>query len=180
MNPWLTIWTNTTKTIDSLKDTHWADSFGFVHFILFGINSIGVKLILISNISLTYGIIFTIIAGSVLGILGSIVWVNIIFLFGKIWKGQATRENIRMVLSLSFMPELFRFINLIGSAIIHRENFNKISINNGLSLICFVLTFRIIIIGLSRVQQFRYGLAVLNIFVPQVLFTVLYLIIKGG
>src|SRR6187402_2583680 len=179
MNPWITIWTKPAKTIDSLTDTHWAGSFGFIPFILFGINSIGVRLILIPNLDLTYGIIFTIIAGFVLGILASIIWVNIIFLIGKIWKGQATRENIRLVLSLCLMPEIFRFINFIGSMIANRNNLNNVAINEVLTLVCVILGFRIIVIGLSRIQKYSFGLAILNIFIPQLIISVLYFSIKG-
>ncbi|HPH45400.1 MAG TPA: hypothetical protein PKU83_00230 [Chryseolinea sp.] len=166
MNPWLTIWTKTSKTIDYLKDSSWGDSFGIIPFTLFGINSIGVKLMLSFSGSPVFGMVITIVLGFAIGIIGGFVWTNILFLFGKIWKGQSTRPNIKTVLALALIPEIFRFINLIGSSIVNHEDPTKVTINDGLELICIILGFRIIIIGLSRVQHFSFGFAVLNVFTP--------------
>lgn len=116
MNPWVTIWTNTTETIDKFKDSDWVNRAGFLPYFVFGINAAseaeiprllgyGAKsegLVLVVSIMLIVGILA--------GIILKVLWVNVIFFFGKIWKGQASRRNIDTVVSLClFQVDKFDF-----------------------------------------------------------------------
>ena len=125
------------------------------------------------------GVTFILILGTVMGLFSKLVWINIIFFFGKIWKGEATKRNIDTVLSLSLIPEVFKFIYLTGKVIVSNGSLNDLQISGALTIICLILSLRILLIGLSRVQKFSYGFALLNIFVPQLVLTILYFSIRG-
>lgn len=184
MNPWVTIWTNTTETIDKFKDSDWVNRAGFLPYFIFGINAAseaeiprllgyGVKsegLVPVVSIMLIVGILA--------GIILKVLWVNVIFFFGKIWKGQASRRNIDTVVSLCLFPEIFKLINLILNILI-QDSMEEARINNALLIICYIIGFRILIIGLARVQRFSYGIAILNIFTPQLTLGILYYSIRG-
>src|SRR5690606_37040046 len=117
-----------------------------------------------------------------LGLLGGIilraVWVSLILYFGKIWKGQASRKNIDTVISLCLIPEVLKLVNLLFSYTIQAD-IEDAKINNALTIICFLISLRILLIGLSRVQKFSYGISVLNIFVPQLALGLLYYSMRG-
>lgn len=104
--------------------------------------------------------------------------VNLIFYFGKIWKGQATKRNIDTVIALSLIPEILKFVNLT-LRFAFQEDFGIIHINYTLTIICAIISIRILIIGLARVQKFGYGISVLNLFLPQLIIAILYYSIRS-
>ena len=184
MNPWITIWTKPSETIDKLKDSNWVNGQGFLPYFIFGINAASESDIprLFGYESKLEGLIITFITIIILGLLGGIiikaVWVSIIFYFGKIWKGQASRKNIDTVLALSLIPEIFKLVNLIISYLIH-DNIEDAKVDYAVTIICYLISFRILIIGLTKIQKFTYGISILNLFVPQLIFGVLYYLIRG-
>ena len=184
MRPWTSIWVKTKETIDEFKDSDWVQGQGLLLYFVLGLNGVGeseIPLLIASDPSLqeTFLILFVLLlAGLFAGILFRAVWVNLIFYFGKIWKGQATKRNIDTVVALCLIPEIFRLINLTVSFIIH-GNFKNVQISYALTIICLLLSFRILLIGLSRVQKFGYGISVLNVIVPQLVLGTLYYSIRG-
>jgi len=185
MNPWLNIWTRVTGTIDHLKNSNWVDGPGLIPFAILGINGAAdSRLLLIFDYDSGFeekgiALVVLLAGGAASGLLIRLVWVNLIFRFGKIWKGNGTKRNIATVLSLSLIPQTFGFLNLIESIIVNQGDLRQVRINNVITVICFILSFRILVIGLSRVQRFSYGLGILNLIVPQFIFALLYLVIKG-
>jgi hypothetical protein len=153
-------------------------------YFFFGINAASESDIpkLIGYETKAEGLIISLITIALLGLIGGImlraVWVNLIYYFGKIWRGQASRKNIDTVISLCLIPEIFKLANLIFRYII-LDSIEDAKINYALTIICFLIGFRILLIGLSRVQKFSYGISVLNVFVPQLILGALYYSIRG-
>jgi hypothetical protein len=184
MEPWTSIWIKTRETVDYFKDSNWVEGQGLLIYFIFGINmageskipaiigydsSIGGKLILL------FIILFL---GLLAGVFFRAVWVNLTFYFGKIWRGQATKRNVDTVMALCLIPEVFRLINLILSFIVE-NNLENVKINNVLTIICGLLTFKIFVIGLSRVQKFGYGFSILNVLLPQLALLTAYYSIQA-
>jgi hypothetical protein len=168
INPWLSIWVKTEETIDRLKDSNWANRQGLLIYSVVGINSVvdrEMPQLLESSWSKVTFAIVVIVAGIIFGMLVRIFWINLIFYFGKIWKGQATKRNIDTVLALSFIPEIIRFLNLTLRFFID-DNLTHIQIHEGLTIICVLVSLSILLIGLSRVQRFTFGICLLNILLP--------------
>lgn len=185
MNPWISIWTKTRETIDHIKNSYWVEGQGLLPFYFFGINGAAESEILElidfdpgfqSNL---ISVVLILVFGIGSGYIFRFVWLNFIFFFGKIWKGQATKRNIDSVLSLSLIPEGFKFIYISGVIIVNNGNPIGLQINYALTLICFFLSIRILLVGLSRVQRFSYGTALLNIFLPQLILILLIVSIRG-
>src|SRR5688572_6704586 len=171
MNPWLTIWTKPQETIDQIKDSEWVNGRGLIPYFLFGINSavesrFTQALYFDSGFAGFAEIIAFIMLVFSLGVLGAVfirlVWVNLILFFGKIWKGQASKRNIDTVLSLCLIPEFFRSLYLIVASIL-KGGLSDLEISGAFTIVCWLIGFRILLIGLSRVQKFSYGFALLNI-----------------
>jgi hypothetical protein len=173
MGPLTTIWIKTEETIDQFKDSNWVRRQGLLFYLIFGINATGETdiLLLLGNDSSALGtllILFTLLfSGLIFGMLFRVIWVNLIFYFGKIWKGQATKRNIDTVIALCLIPEIFRLLSLTTS-FIAEDNLEDVKINSVVTIICAFLSLRILIIGLSRVQEFSYGISILSIVVPQI------------
>jgi hypothetical protein len=184
MNPWISIWTKTTETIDKLKDSNWVNKQGLIPYFIFGVNVASKNNIipkLLGYESKAEGLVIvltaTILLGLIAGIILRVVWVNLIFYFGKIWKGQASHKNINTVISLCLIPEIFKLANLIFSYIT-QNNIAEAKISFALTIICLLISLRILLIGLSRVQKFSYGISVLNIFVPQLIIGIMFYSIR--
>ena len=64
------------------------------------------------------------------------------------------------------MPEVFRLISLVLVSLSDRS-YESSSSSYIVALICALVSFRIIVIGLSKVQRLSYGLAILNLLLPQ-------------
>lgn len=184
MKPWTSIWVKTKETIDQFKDSNWVNGQGLLLYFIFGINAASESDIprLFGYESKLEGLIIVLITIILLGLLGGLilraVWTNLIFYFGKIWKGQASRKNIDTVIALSLIPEIFKLVNLILSYIT-QDNIEDAKINYVVIIICALLTFRIFIVGLSRVQKFSYAISILNVVVPQITLWLLYFLVRG-
>lgn len=178
MSPWTSIWIKTEKTIDQFKDSNWVQRGGLLVYFILGINTASETKIplLIDGASKGIYLLVIIITGLIFGLAFRMIWVNVIFYFGKIWKGQATKKNINTVLALSSIPEIFRLISLFISIFTQKDLIN-VQINYSLTIICLFLSLRILLIGLSRVQKFSYGISLLTIVAaPLTLWVLIHLI----
>ena len=127
-------------------------------------------------------LLVTVGAGIVLGIIGGsllrVLWVNLIFHFGKTLEGKSAKRNVDTVLSMCLMPEAFKLVSLVISYI-SVDKIESASISFSITIISFVLSASLLIHGLSRVQQFGYVIAVVNIAVPQLILSIIYYAIRG-
>lgn len=188
MNTWITVWAKTAKTIDHCKNTHWIDRAGLVPYFFLGLNSAiesNLPALLYSETEVIkpqdklLASVIILVAGILMGLIFRLVWVNMIFLFGKIMKGNANKKEIDTVLSLSFIPEIFKLLYAAGIVLFNQGDWTDVTVNNLVVIICYLLTIRIMILGISRVQRFSYGQAIVNIFTPQLVIVVLFLLIRG-
>jgi hypothetical protein len=65
------------------------------------------------------------------------------------------------------------FIHLLGRVIIYSGEGTIVATDPLLEFICFLISMRILIIGLAKVQKFSYGLALLNVFLPALMGSIL-------
>jgi hypothetical protein len=178
MNPLISIWTQSGQTIDALKNSRWASRQGFIFYIISAINS-AAQSRLPSFIESKLGTVALIISLALVGgYLYQLICVNVIFYFGKTWNGQATKRNIDTVIALCLIPEAFKFIYLSVRFVL-QQDIRDVQINNLLIIICFFLSVRILLIGLTRVQKFGYGISVVNILLPQLAALILFYSILG-
>ncbi|MEP1033227.1 YIP1 family protein [Ekhidna sp.] len=112
--------------------------------------------------------------GAAFLILG-LIMPGLVRLFGRMWAGQATMRQMVNVYSISSAPfcitiiyQLFQFFFLEDPSL---EN-----VNQGLSYIIWLWGFGLLIIGVSKVQKFSYGMALLNIMLSYLPILVLGLI----
>jgi len=86
----------------------------------------------------------------------------------KLLEGKATKDQIRLVLAYSFVPNLIPLISgliLIIPAVILND-IELISIQNPIAtFIIWIFTTRILLIGLSFYNKYSYGYALLNIII---------------
>ena len=124
----------------------------------------------------TFGILSSIILillGSFFGaFIFQLIWVNLLWLSGKIFQGKAQKEHIRIILAFACLPyviDLFFVIVILILSIINNEfEVENFYVNNLSSFIVWILMIRFLILGLSRAQKFSYIYAVFSILIPSV------------
>lgn len=96
---------------------------------------------------------------------------------GNIWKGQANMRKLKLVFGLAHIPLLpiliLQLLTLPLGQIQPPDN-----VNNVVQIIAWIFNVRILIIGISKVQGFTYGLAILNIVLSVLPFVVLRLMME--
>lgn len=105
----------------------------------------------------------------ILGLLIQFLFSYIIWLFGKILQGKGDREEIRIVVAYSLLPQTVILIAIVVQLLANLSDPYHAGIglfNNLTTLILSIVGLRIFAIGLSKVQKFSYGYALLNIFLP--------------
>lgn len=180
MNPYINIWFKTRKTIDDKIQSNWVHDYGFTPYLIYGltlaIETYSDLLFLKFNTILI--LIIAIALGFVSAIITRAIGVNILFYIGKIWKGKASKSEIDTVLSLSLIPNILVSSYLVLAMALSFGEVMTFKENNIIVLVMYFFGLRILIFGIARVQKFSYGLAVLNIFVPQLIIVFIYLLIK--
>lgn len=83
---------------------------------------------------------------------------------GKIWKGESTLRKMVNVCSLSFFPLSIILIYQISIFIFGAEPKLE-NVNHGIIYLFWLWSFSLLIIGVAKIQKFKYGIALLNILV---------------
>lgn len=105
-------------------------------------------------------------------ILGLII-PGLIKLSGRIWKGESTLRKMVNVCSLSFFPLSIILIYQVSIFIFGAEPKME-NINYGIIYLLWLWSFGLLIIGVAKIQKFKYGVALLSI-----LFSYLPVLILG-
>ena len=174
MNPYKTIWFKTSKTYDFvLKENHEIFGLDYIAFIVVLIVSIPHSLNYFynsNNEELFFSILLFVIGTFGGAIILALFIVFIYWGFGKILQGRATRRQIRKVYFLSLLPFVFVSIFvLIRAVVLITYDKPYFEMSYGIYVaqtIAVILHLRFFVIGLSKVQQYSYGYAILNIFIP--------------
>ncbi len=149
MNPYLSIWFNTTKTIDAVILNK--VKFNFVlPILLAGVSSaIGSQSVIFNLDNLIESIASSLIIIFLTFLAATYFFPWAIRMTGKIWKGNASFKQLQTIFGLSQIP------------------------------VILVLSLQLLnlIIGVSKVQKFSYGLAIVNLVVMISPFILLRLII---
>ena len=171
LNPYKNIWMKTSKTIDSLLIHGFDKRLVNLNFLISGLVTV------LSNYhhnyyglfgifgSLAIILIFSVLGGFLLKYLLSYTYL----LIGKIWKGKASYNEMVLVISLALIPEIIELIYILINVPIIGKGFE---INYVISLITWIFSMRILVIGLSKIQGFTYGIAVLNLVFPAIVFLI--------
>ncbi|MFD2033977.1 Yip1 family protein [Belliella marina] len=100
---------------------------------------------------------------------------GLIKLFGKIWKGESTLRKMVNVCSLSFFPLSIILIYQV-SIFIFGVDPKMENINYGIVYLLWLWSFGLLVIGVAKIQRFKYGIALLNIlisYLPILIFVLL-------
>ena len=97
-----------------------------------------------------------------LGLALIIPW--LIIVFGKIWRGASTMRQMVNVCSISVIPLNLLLVNQIVLLVFGYEPTLE-QVNAGLYYVLSVWSFALLIIGVSSMQNFSYGIALLNVLI---------------
>lgn len=167
MNPYRTIWLNPTQTFTDFVVNNKSQSLFALPIIIMGV-SLGLDMTpeisnLIDEEFVWWSLLITIPTGIgtaflTLGFLSP----GLVKLVGQIWSGKSTMRQMVNVYSISSIPFGFLLVyQLILFFIGEEPLLNRV--NAGLSYVIWLWSFGLLIIGISKIQQFSYGMALLNI-----------------
>lgn len=167
MNPYQTIWLHPKRTFNDFVVNNESQSLFALPIIIMGL-SLGLDMTpeisaLFDNEFVWWSLIITIPAGigSAFLILGLIL-PGLVKLIGRIWNGKSTMRQMVNVYSISYIPFGLLFIyQLILFAVGEDPLLDRV--NAGLSYILWIWSFGLLIIGVSKIQRFSFGMALLNI-----------------
>ena len=125
---------------------------------------------LIENLLLS--LVTSIIGGVTLGlILLAFIFSGLLWYAGKVLNGESDYYSVKVVVGLSFIPHILiliiQILHLLMGEVIEVN-----MVNQGLYLVVDIFRFSILIVGLSRIQKFSYGFAIVSValaFVPLLL-----------
>lgn len=89
---------------------------------------------------------------------------GLIKLSGRIWNGAASMPQIANVCSISSLPNSIIIINQIALLLLGKDP-DLDNVNSGIKFVLWLWSLSLLIIGVSRIQRFSYGLALLNILI---------------
>ncbi len=89
--------------------------------------------------------------------------------------GRGTKDELRMIVSLSCIPTSLSIIYLLVAILIPGEEFYTYG---GIDLLVWIFSLRILIVGVAKIQKISYVFALMNICVPSILVTILYLVLR--
>ncbi len=101
---------------------------------------------------------------------GLIMWV------GRIWKGSATMRQLVNVWAISFIPFSSIIIYQLVLLVLGQEQ-TLGHVNEGVSYSLWLWSFSLLIIGVSKVQKFSYGMALLNVLMSYLPWLIIALLI---
>jgi len=119
---------------------------------------------------------YVLIAGSAV----SFVFLRFIFPWllvttGRLMRGQGTIKEFRIILGLSSVPYLLNILYVVLALIIPGDHSYRYG---AIDLIVWVCVWRVMIIGVAKVQRIGYEFALMNIAIPGILITAIYLILR--
>jgi hypothetical protein len=136
--------------------------------------------------------IISIVVGGLLGWLGLLIWSQILSWTGKWIKGVADGHSIAKVVAYSSVPYFIYFYILLLQVLVLREElffYNMGFESEGILLTAFLIislilqfvsliwSFVLLLVGLSVVQKFSIGKAILNLLIPALILLVPLMII---
>lgn len=175
MRPLLSIWISPRKTFEYLSTRDESENREMTN-ILSALIAIGISiprqrefLTLFENHK-TIGIIIGVILSGLIGVLViKILGALIYWVIGKMLKGQATKNQVQLVVAYSLIPYLIYLaigLILIVPAII-TQNLELVFYRHPFTYyVVWILAIRNMIYGLSYFNKFSYGYALLNILIP--------------
>jgi len=187
MRPLLSIWTKPTETFEYLDERRLAGKENHLGFLIVLI-SYSMYLARFEEYSKPIsgsalaGFIVSFTIAPLLGLLCfKYIYPYFVWKIGKIFNGKATFDEIQVVMIYSFLPILLypvlAFIFIIPAAqagnidlILHPPYI--------MAFVCWILSIRILIYGLSRFNKYTYGYAVLNVIFLGVIFESISLLLK--
>jgi len=95
------------------------------------------------------------------------------YIMGKLWKGQASFKQLQIAFSLSLIPVFLILIVQLFHLIFHQEFLSINSVQYFVLFTSWLFYARTLIISISKVQNFSYGIALLNIFLPYIILLIL-------
>lgn len=175
MKPFLSIWISPKKTFEYLSSISAAEDKRTIYF-LYALIMIGIGIPRFADFSDMFGtekhigILFGILISGLFGILIFSYVISLVYWFiGKILKGAATKNQIRLVVAYSFIPFLiylvFGFALIIAS--FFTKNFELIYYQHPFTYyVVYLLLIRNLIYGLSYFNKYSYAYSLINIFIP--------------
>ncbi len=167
MNPYQTIWLNPKKTFTNFVVNNESQSLYAVPIIIMGLSfglDLTPKISGLFDDEFMWWILFITIPGGIgisFLILGLIL-PGLVKFVGQIWNGESTMRQIVNVYSISSIP--YGLILIYQLLLLTNDQdplFERV--NAGLSYIIWLWSFGLLIIGISKIQRFSYGMALLNI-----------------
>ncbi len=187
MRPLLSIWTKPTETFEYLAERRLAGKENHLGFLIVLI-SYSIYLARFEEYSKPIsgsalaGFIVSFTITPLMGLLCfKFIYPYFVWKTGKIFNGKATFDEIETVLIYSFLPILIypvlAFIFIIPAY--QLDNINLILHPSYIvAFVCWILSIRIVIYGLSLFNRYTYGYAVLNIIIVAVIFESISLLLK--
>lgn len=184
MIPILSIFIRPLKTFEVLaqkdNDKNHVNLIFFFASMVAGISSINDLYLVFENyyLAVFVGLLFS-------GLLGVVILTTlttfVIWGLSRLFEGKATMDQIRLVIAYSMIPNLISLIfgmSMIGLALI-KSDYDLIGYKNMITtIVLWIFTIRIIITGLMYFNKYSYGYAILTIFIPPVIFTLILIMIK--
>lgn len=160
MNPYKEIWTKTGETIDYVINHGLDKRIVNLNFFIAGLVATLMRIEDLVPLGFSLGLVVFLVQVVLSGLIIKYILSYVYLLIGRIWKGKASLNQVILILSLALIPEIIYLIFIsIGLA----AKGEVVEINY---LIAWVFSMRILVIGLSKIQNFNYGLAILNIVLP--------------
>lgn len=178
MKPIFSIWIRPRKTFDSLAQR--GDKNNINNNVIFFLVSMSAGFSSANDINKIFegnyyfALVFALILSGIVGL----IFINTLITYSiwgisKLFEGKATKNQIRLVLAYSLVPNLIPLIIgliLIVPAII-LNNIELITYQNPTTtIIIWIFTIRILLIGLAFFNKYSYGYAILTIIIPSVIF----------
>lgn len=181
MNPYKTIWLQPKRTFVEFVLKREDQSLYAIPIVLLGVV---MGLDMANDIRVLFGdgylflpFLISIIVGIAVAFL-IFAWIcpGLVKLLGRIWQGKATMRQLVNVYSVSLIPYALLLINqmvLLSFGVDPSVD----QVNGGVHFIIHAWTFGLLIVGVSKVQQFSYGFALLNIFMAYLPMLILGLLV---
>lgn len=98
---------------------------------------------------------------------------------GKVMGGKANLNKMITVISISTIPNLIVFFYELIYLLLSKNNTLQFIPPFIISFLVWIISIRILIVGISKAQKFTYGKALLSLFVVVISMQILYLFFKG-
>ncbi|MFN6943334.1 MAG: YIP1 family protein [Cytophagaceae bacterium] len=169
-NPYFSIWFNPSKTINAILAGEVKYNF-LIPYLILSLSG-GITSALKSQEELAFTIVTGIFVFAGILLMVSVIYPAIIYGIGKLWKGESTYQEVRLIISLSFIPYIILWTLDLFPLLYPWISFNTSAAI--LNIITWIFSVRILLIGLTKVQKFSMMYAVLNYALPALFVAILY------